>query len=139
MIRSLRLTALVALLAVLAVACGDSSDDASLPGIRVIDPDTGAATIADPPADLVILDVRTPDEFAEGHIDGAIMIDFYETDFSARLAELDPDAPYLIYCRSGNRSGQTRAIMADLGFTDVADVDGGVLAWTDAGLPLVTS
>ena len=134
-----RLLALLTLTAVLAVACGDSSDDASLPGIRVVDPDTGAATIADPPDDLVILDVRTPDEFAEGHIDGAIMIDFYEADFSARLAELDPDVPYLIYCRSGNRSGQTRALLEDLGFTDVADVDGGVLAWTDAGLPLVTS
>ena len=133
-----RLLALLVLTALLAVACGDSSDDASLPGIRVVDPDTGAATIADPPDDLVILDVRTPEEFAEGHIDGAIMIDFHEADFSARLAELDPDVPYLIYCRSGNRSGQTRAILDDLGFRDVADVDGGVLAWTAAGLPLVT-
>lgn len=133
-----RLLALLALTSLLAVACGDSSDDASPPGIRVVDPDMGAATIADPPDDLVILDVRTPDEFAEGHIDGAIMIDFYEADFSARLAELDPDVPYLIYCRTGNRSGQTRAILEDLGFTDVADVDGGVIAWTAAGPPLTS-
>ncbi|MEO0493773.1 MAG: rhodanese-like domain-containing protein [Actinomycetota bacterium] len=137
MIRSLQLLAVLLCASLLAVACGGSDDDAG-PGIRLVDAADGAATLADPPDDLVILDVRTPDEFAEGHIDGAIMIDFYEADFSARLTELDPDVPYLIYCRSGNRSGQTRAILADLGFSDVADVDGGVLAWADAGLPLVT-
>ena len=54
------------------------------------------------------------------------------------LAELDPDVPYLLYCRSGNRSGQTRALMEQLGFSDVADVDGGVIAWADSGLPLTT-
>jgi rhodanese-related sulfurtransferase len=65
------------------------------------------------------------------------MLDFYAPDFADRLAQLDPDVPYLIYCRSGNRSGQTLALMEDLGFTDVADVDGGILAWGDAGLPVV--
>ena len=84
--------------------------------------------------DLVILDVRTPEEFAEGHLAGAIMIHFYDHDFADQLAELDPAVPYLVYCRSGSRSGQTTALMKDLGFTDVADVDGGILAWTEAGL-----
>jgi rhodanese-related sulfurtransferase len=65
------------------------------------------------------------------------MIDFYSPDFADQLAELDPEASYLLYCRSGNRSGRTTEIMADLGFTDVADVDGGILAWTAAGLPVV--
>jgi len=85
-----------------------------------------------------VLDVRTADEFAEGHIEGAVMLDFYDPDFAAQIAELDPDVPYLLYCRSGNRSGQTTEIMDQLGFTDVADVDGGILAWADAGLPVVT-
>lgn len=86
--------------------------------------------------DLVVLDVRTPDEFNAGHLDGAVMIDFYESDFAANINELDRDQPYLLYCRSGNRSGQTLALMEDLGFTNVADVDGGINAWLDAGLPV---
>ncbi len=93
-----------------------------------------AATEAD---DVIVLDVRTPEEFEEARLDGAIMIDFYDDDFADQLAGLDRDATYVLYCRSGNRSGQTTSIMADLGFTDVADVDGGIIAWQDAGLPIV--
>jgi phage shock protein E len=106
--------------------------------IQLVQPDEAAATIAAPPDDLVILDVRTPEEFAEGHIDGAVMIDFYRDDFAAAVAQLDPDVPYVLYCRSGNRSGQTAALMTELGFSAVDDVDGGVIAWQNAGLPLVT-
>jgi phage shock protein E len=107
-------------------------------GIQVVQPDDAAATIAASPDGLVILDVRTPEEFAEGHIDGAVMIDFYRDDFAAELANLDPDVPYVLYCRSGNRSSQAREMMAQLGFTTVNDVEGGVIAWQNAGLPLVT-
>ncbi|MFT4658237.1 MAG: phage shock protein E [Candidatus Aldehydirespiratoraceae bacterium] len=108
------------------------------PGITVVSAWQAAATIAAPPDDLVILDVRTPEEFTQGHIEGAVMIDFYEADFTDQLARLDPDIPYVLYCRSGSRSGQTTAIMDELGFTSVQDVDGGVLAWGSAGLPLIT-
>lgn len=108
-------------------------------GIRLIDVETAAGVLADQPDDLVVLDVRTPEEFASGHLDGAVMIDFHRADFKEQLAELDRDVPYLLYCRSGNRSGQTRALMADLGFADVADVDGGILAWAEAGQPIVGS
>lgn len=103
-------------------------------GIRLVTPEAGAEIQE---GDIVVLDVRTPDEFADGHLEGARMIDFYSPDFADQLAELDPEASYLLYCRSGNRSGRTTEIMADLGFTDVADVDGGILAWTAAGLPVV--
>ena len=106
-------------------------------GIRIVAPDEGAAIQAAGATDLIVLDVRTAEEFAEGHLDGAIMIDFYAEDFADQLAELDPNASYLLYCRSGNRSGQTTGIMADLGFADVAEVDGGIVAWSDAGLEVV--
>jgi phage shock protein E len=66
--------------------------------------------------DLVVLDIRTPEEFAEGHIDGSVNIDFYAPDFGDRLAELDPDARYVLYCRSDNRSGQTMPALEELGF-----------------------
>jgi phage shock protein E len=95
-------------------------------------------TIADPPADLVILDVRTQEEFDESHIEGAVMLDFYRDDFAEALATFDPEVPYVLYCRSGNRSSQARVLMADLDFESVDDVDGGIVGWLDAGLPVVT-
>jgi phage shock protein E len=101
--------------------------------------DSAAAAITDnPPDDLVVLDVRTPEEFAEGHIEGAVLVDFYAADFADQLAALDTDVPYLVYCRSGNRSGQALGVMEQLGFTSAADVDGGIVAWTGAGLPVTT-
>lgn len=107
-------------------------------GIRVVSADEAAATIAAAPENLVILDVRTQEEFDEGHIEGAVMLDFYRDDFAEALAEFDPDVPYVLYCRSGNRSSGARAIMADLGFRSVEDVDGGIVGWQEAGLPVVT-
>lgn len=118
-------------------ACGSSSSTETKGGIRVVSPTDAASVQADPPVGLQILDVRTPEEYAEGHLDGSTMIDFYEPDFADRIGALDPDEPYLIYCRSGNRSGQTRELMEQLDFTDVRDVGGGIIAWTEAGLPVV--
>ena len=133
-----------ALLAVALVIAGCSNGDSealgetqSTAGIRVVSATEGAEIQADPPADLVILDVRTPEEFAEGHLEGAILVDFYDDDFADQLAQLDPDVPYLLYCRSGNRSGQTRGILEGLGFADVADIDGGIISWTNAGLSTI--
>lgn len=106
--------------------------------IQLVSAEAGAEIQANPPEGLVILDVRTPEEFAEGHLEGAEMIDFYRADFADQIADLDPDAPYLVYCRSGNRSGQTVAIMEELGFTNVTDIDGGIVSWTQSGLETVT-
>ena len=122
--------------ALLLGACGSSDSDSG--GVRVVSPDDAASVQDNPPAGLQIIDVRTPEEFADGHLEGAQMIDFYEGDFAARISELDRSQPYLVYCRSGNRSGQTRELMEDLGFTDVRDLDGGAVAWAAAGHDLVT-
>ncbi|MEM9514809.1 MAG: rhodanese-like domain-containing protein [Actinomycetota bacterium] len=112
-------------------------DDARGAASRRVSPADAAALIDDPPDDLVVLDVRTPEEFAEGHLADAALLDFYRADFAEQVAELDRDVPYVVYCRSGNRSGRTAALMEDLGFTDVTDVDGGILAWSKAQLPVV--
>lgn len=125
-----RLSAVLVVAAVLVSGCSGGDDAA---GVRLVDPTEAASIQADPPDELVILDVRTPEEFAEGHLEGALMLDFYDDDFANWLAALDPEIPYLLYCRSGNRSGQAATLMADLGFADVADVDGGIVAWTGAG------
>lgn len=132
------------LLILILAGCGGSAstadtDPAAAGGIRLVSTDAGARLLDDPPDDLVVLDVRTPEEFAEGHLEGALLIDFYEADFAERLEGLDPTVPYLLYCRSGNRSGQTAEMMKQLGFADVVDVDGGINAWNAAGLATVTN
>lgn len=118
------------------VSATSGASDAA--GIRVVTPEAAAATIADPPTDLVILDVRTQEEFDEGHIEGAVVLDFYRDDFAEELATFDPDVPYVLYCRSGNRSSGAREIMAELGFRSVEDIDGGIVGWQAANLPVVT-
>lgn len=105
-------------------------------GISTVSATDAAAILEAPPENLVVLDVRTPEEFAEGHLDGAVLVDFYDADFADQLAEFDPEVPYLVYCRSGNRSGQTLGIMEQLGFSSAVDVDGGIVAWAGAGLPV---
>ena len=86
---------------------------------------------------VVTLDVRTPAEFAEGYIEGARLIDFQSGNFEKDIATLDKNATYAVYCRSGNRSGQAVRIMQDAGFTNVFNMNGGVIDWANAGLPLV--
>ena len=87
--------------------------------------------------DVIILDVRTPEEFASGHIEGALNIDFNGGDFANEITRLNPSENYAIYCRSGSRSGQAASIMHKAGFHDVSNLNGGGIDWTNAGLPLV--
>jgi rhodanese-related sulfurtransferase len=86
---------------------------------------------------VVILDVRTPGEFAEGYIEGAQNIDFQSGNFENEIAALDKNVTYAVYCRSGNRSGQAAKIMHDAGFYEVYNLDGGVIDWTSEGMMLV--
>ncbi len=93
----------------------------------------GAATqlaSADKPK---VIDVRTPEEFAEGHIEGATLIDFKSPDFESKLGELDRDQTYLIHCRSGARSTSSLPTFEKLGFKHVIHLDGGFNAWQEAG------
>lgn len=78
---------------------------------------TGCAEEAAPEfgEDAVILDVRTPEEYAAGHLEGAVLLDFNGGQFAAELPNLDPDAEYVVYCRSGNRAGQAVALMEKAG------------------------
>ncbi|RMH74104.1 MAG: rhodanese-like domain-containing protein [Gemmatimonadetes bacterium] len=87
---------------------------------------------------FIIVDVRTPREYQAGHIDGAINIDFYNPSFASQLEQLDRDKEYLIYCRSGNRSGKTYQLMTQkLGFQKVYHLTKGMIDWNRENLPLV--
>ena len=88
---------------------------------------------------VVILDVRTPGEVAEGYIEGARMIDFQGGSFETEIESLDKNATYAVYCRSGNRSGQAVKIMQDAGFLNLFNLEGGVIDWANQGMPLVNN
>lgn len=76
-------------------------------------------------ADTVVIDVRTPAEFASGHLEGAVNIDVQSPDFAQQIMALDKDGDYFIYCRSGNRSGQAIAQMTQMGFDPNNLINGG--------------
>lgn len=84
-----------------------------------------------------LLDVRTPQEFAQGHISGAYNIDYQDLEsFKESVAKLDKSRVYYLYCRSGKRSGNARLYMQMRGYK-VYDLKGGIMAWTSAGFPMV--
>jgi len=86
--------------------------------------------------DLTVIDVRTPAEFAEGHLADAELVDIYEAAFRDEIDGLDRDGSYVLYCRTGNRSGQAAAFMQELGFTEVYDA-GGLADLANAGATIV--
>ncbi len=88
---------------------------------------------------VTVVDVRTPAEYAAGHIQGAINIDVEGSSFNADIAKLDKTRTYAVYCHSGRRSGIATSAMADAGFTSIYNLDGGILSWQAAGGPLVTN
>jgi rhodanese-related sulfurtransferase len=77
--------------------------------------------------DFCILDVRTEKEFLSGAIEGAINLDIYASNFSQELDKLDKNKTYLVYCRSGNRSKSALALMRQLGFGYVYELDLGII------------
>jgi len=83
-----------------------------------------------------VLDVRTPEEFQSGHIEGAENINFYDEDFAKQLKKLNKDKAVFVYCRSGKRSGKTVEILNGLGFKTIYDLKGGITAWNEAELPI---
>ena len=86
---------------------------------------------------FLILDVRSPDEYSEEHIDRALNINYNSSVFKSELDKKDKNMKYLVYCRSGNRSSNAVKIMIELGFTDIHNLSGGIRKWKGEGLPLV--
>lgn len=84
---------------------------------------------------VVVLDVRTPKEFADGHIAGATNIDFLAGDFAEKVAKLERGKTYLVHCASGRRSTNCLPQLQRLGFTNLIHLDGGIKAWQAAGNP----
>ena len=140
---------LVAGLALGATGCSSGGGAASVPagspaGASVAAPANGAeidaaafAAALQRPG-TVVLDVRTPAEFASGHLAGAVNLDVNGADFHTKVGALAREVPYAVYCRSGNRSGTALAMMHQLGFTSTYHLGGGIQAWIAAGGRTVT-
>jgi len=88
-------------------------------------------------AGFVILDVRTPQEYAEGHIQGAINIDYNASGFQNKVGKLDKTKTYLVYCHTGIRSAAASKIMVSLGFKNVNNMTGGITDWQSLGFAVV--
>jgi rhodanese-related sulfurtransferase len=98
-----------------------------------VSPAQAAALLKDK-KDVQLIDVRSPGEYAEGHLANAKLIPVQE--IAQRLAEIDKNKPVLLYCRSGHRSGNALKILQGQGYKDAKHIDGGIVAWQAAGLPI---
>ncbi|MBS1514008.1 MAG: rhodanese-like domain-containing protein [Bacteroidetes bacterium] len=87
--------------------------------------------------EYVIIDVRTSEEHNTKKIAHSLQLDFYAPDFQSQIEKLDKDKVYLVYCRSGNRSGQAMDMMKNMGFEEVYNLDGGIIGWEANNLEFV--
>jgi rhodanese-related sulfurtransferase len=122
----------VAAIASVGLLAGCSSSNEAT---KKVDPVEFSEVIAQP--GVIILDVRTPEEFNAGHIANAININMADSKFSSEVSKLDKNATVAVYCRSANRSAVATKEMAELGFTDMYDMQGGIIDWEAAGGPVV--
>jgi len=126
---------LIACVAVLCLsACGGSSQQAEL-----LTAGQFQSELEKQPKDhMQLIDVRTPEEYAGGHLAGATNVNIKNKQFEAHLANLDREKPVFVYCLSGGRSAKAATALKDLGFTKVYDLKGGIMAWKQANLPVTT-
>ena len=103
--------------------------------VKHVKAEEAAKIIAD--SKVAVVDVRTPDEFKDGHIKGAKNIDIMSSDFEAQIAKLDKTQPTLVHCQAGGRSTRALPIFEKLGFTHLIHLDGGFGDWEAAGKPVV--
>ena len=122
----------IAAIASVGLLAGCSSSNEA---IKKVDPVEFSEVVAQ--SGVIVLDVRTPEEFSAGHIANAININLEGADFANEVSKLDKSATIAVYCRSGNRSGVATEQMSELGFTDMYDMQGGILDWEAAGGPVV--
>jgi len=113
---------------------------AKTPRARIVDLTSGEIAeflqSADP-AQSAILDLRTPEEFAEGHLEGALNVDFQADDFRSQIEKLDPQLTYVIHCQSGGRSGRAIDDFKSLGFERILHMSDGYSGWTRDDRPVV--
>lgn len=86
---------------------------------------------------FILVDVRTEEEYAKGHLMNAVLLDFYNNDFKRQLSKLDKRKPVFVYCAVGGRSGAAAKTLVELGFKQVYDLQGGIEQWRRVNMPVV--
>lgn len=104
-------------------------------GVQVLDVSKYEKKMTQP--DVQIVDVRTPEEFAEGHLENAINIDITADDFDTKIAALDKEKPVMVYCKAGGRSAKASSRLNELGFKNISDLEGGIINWNSENKPIV--
>jgi rhodanese-related sulfurtransferase len=132
LIASLLLPFFSSLLAIQAVSCQQPESGGAIKHV-----DVSSFQKMTRRSDVILLDVRTPQEFAEGHLSGARNLDFSSEGFAAALTGMDKSVAYMVYCKSGRRSAMAAEQMQEAGFTTITDLKGGITAWQSARLPVV--
>jgi len=84
----------------------------------------------------ILVDVRTPGEYTQGHLANAVLIDIYSADFRSRVGKLDKSKPVFVYCKAGSRSGSAVGVFTEMGFKEIYDLSGGITAWQRASKPI---
>ncbi len=110
-----------------------SADEALKKGIIVLPPKDFKAELSSA-SDAILIDVRKPGELPDGIIKGAINIDFTGPEFSEKIAVLDKEKRYFVYCKSGKRSGDAVKLMEKAGFENIYTLEGGLKNWIEQGL-----
>lgn len=130
-----------ALTSTLRVLAGALAIAALLGGCSAASSESESQDVADAATtlDAIIIDVRTPEEFAAGHLDGAVLIDIKDDSFDSKIAALDPNANYIVYCRSGNRSAQAVTRMREAGIANITDLGSLENASNVSGVAIVTN
>jgi rhodanese-related sulfurtransferase len=113
--------------------CGCSSKDSKTDASFVLQPEDFKTKVD---AGAILIDVRTVEEYANGHITGSLNMDVNAPNFKDNVLMLDKSKQYAVYCASGVRSGKAADVMRQTGFTSVYTLAGGVKTWSDKGLPL---
>ena len=104
-------------------------------GVQVLDVAKYEQKMTQP--DVQLIDVRTPEEFAEGHLENAINMDINGDNFEASVASLDKEKPVMVYCKLGGRSSKAATRLKELGFKNISDLEGGITNWTNENKPTV--
>jgi len=86
--------------------------------------------------EILLIDVRTPEEFASGHLENAVNMNYFDSDFDAQIKTLDKNKTVYLYCKSGRRSANAAEKLEDMGFVKIYDLEGGTVNWQAKGLPL---
>lgn len=125
--KQLSFVLLIALLALFIAACTPSATSG------MISPSDYVSQYQSTGAAHLLVDVRTPEEYADGHIAGSVNIPLAE--LGNQLSLIPQDIPVIVYCRSGSRSAQAATLLKDAGYTNISDM-GGIVGWVDAGYPV---